>query len=180
MGGWQLGQFDNFAVTASHSSGPTPTPIRTNTPGGPTLTPTRTPTPGATTNLALGKTATTDSAQAANPVTSGNDGSTTTRWSAANGNTGHWWAVDLGASHALTGSDVMWEKSGLVYKYKVEVSTDNTNWTTVKDKTANTSTAQTQTDNFTATARYVRITVTGLSTSPVAWASFYEFRVFGN
>ena len=180
MGGWQLGQFDNFAVTASHSSGPTPTPTRTNTPGGPTLTPTRTPTPGSTTNLALGKIVTTDGAQAANPATSGNDGSTTTRWCATNGNTGHWWMVDLGASHALTGSEVMWEKSGLVYKYRVEVSTDNTNWTTVMDKTANTSTAQTQTDNFTATARYVRITVTGLSTSPVAWASFYEFRVFGN
>jgi len=48
------------------------------------------------------------------------------------------------------------------------------------DKTNNTSTAQTQTDNFTATARYVRITVTGLPTSPTTWASFYEFRVFGS
>jgi hypothetical protein len=132
----------------------------------------------AASNIAQGKTASADSSQAANPVASGNDGSTTTRWCAADGNLNHWWKVDLGASYALSGSEVMWEKSGLVYKYKVEVSTDNTNWTLKVDKTANTSTAQTQNDPFTATARYVRITVTGLSTSPVAWASFFEFRVF--
>jgi hypothetical protein len=87
--------------------------------------------------------------------------------------------VDLGASHALTGSEVMWEFARN-YKYKVEVSTDNATWTLVVDKTATTGTAQTQTDNFTATARYVRITVTGLPTSPATWASFFEFRVFGN
>lgn len=51
-------------------------------------------------------------------------------------------------------------------------------WTLKVDKTNNTSTAQTQTDNFTATARYVRITVTGLASW--CWASFWEFRVFGN
>jgi hypothetical protein len=169
-------------VTSTSCGGTNPTPTRTNTPPpGPTLTPTRTPTPlPGGSNLALGKTASADSSQAANPAASGNDGSTTTRWCANDGNLNHWWKVDLGASHALTGSEVMWEKSGVVYKYKVEVSTDNTNWTMAIDKTNNTSTAQTQTDNFTATARYVRITVTGLSTNPVAWASFFEFRVFGN
>lgn len=170
--------------TQTYISGPTPTPgsptqtpTRTNTPTGPTATPTRTPTPGAVTNLALNKPASADSFQTANPIASGNDGSTTTRWCANDGNLNHWWKVDLGASHALTGSEVMWEFSGRVYKYKVEVSTDNTNWTLVVDKTNNTSTAQTQTDNFTATARYVRITVTGLASA--TWASFFEFRVFG-
>jgi hypothetical protein len=183
-GGWQLAQFDNFSVTASHTTGPTQTPgptaTRTNTPtAGPSLTPTRTPTPGGSSNLAQGKTASADSVQTANPVANGNDGSAATRWCAANGNLNHWWMVDLGASHVLTGSEVMWE-TARNYKYKVEVSTDNATWTLVVDKTASTSTAQTQTDNFTATARYVRITVTGLTTSPATWASFFEFRVFGS
>jgi beta-galactosidase len=168
-----------FGPTATITLTPTPpglTPTRTNTPTpGPTLTPTRTPTPGG--NLAQGKTASADSAQTANPVASGNDGSTTTRWCANDGNLNHWWKVDLGASHALTGSEVMWEFARN-YKYKVEVSTDNTNWTMAVDKTANASTAQTQNDPFTATARYVRITVTGLAAS--TWASFFEFRVFGS
>jgi hypothetical protein len=86
--------------------------------------------------------------------------------------------VDLGASYNLTGSEVMWEKSGKVYKYKVEVSADNTNWTLKADKTNNTSAAQTQSDSFSGAVRYVRITVTGME--PGCWASFFEFRVFGN
>jgi len=129
----------------------------------------------AATNIAQGKTASADSSETANPVARGNDGSTTTRWCAANGNTGHWWKVDLGASYALSGSEVMWEFARN-YKYRVEVSSNNSTWTTVVNKTANTSTAQTQNDPFTATARYVRITVTGLAAN--TWASFYEFRVF--
>ncbi len=199
--GWTTPAAFSLSTTLQHGTvidqgsgtGPTntpvgPTPTRTNTPTvGPTLTPTRTPTqtvgasptPGGITNLALGKTVTSDSAQSANPATNGNDGNTSTRWCAANGNTGHWWTVDLGASYSLTGSEVMWEFARN-YKYKVEVSANNTNWTMVVDKTATTSTAQTQNDPFTATARYVRITVTGLTTSPTTWASFFEFRVFGN
>jgi hypothetical protein len=54
-----------------------------------------------------------------------------------------------------TGTQVIWEQSGVVYKYKIETSNDNTNWTQVVDKTANTNTDQTQTDSFTDTARYV-------------------------
>ncbi len=131
------------------------------------------------TNIAQGKPASADSAQSANPAANGNDGNTSTRWCANDGNTGHWWQVDLGAVTALSGSEVMWEFSGRVYQYRVQVSNDASTWTTVLDKTGNTSTAQTQNDPFTASARYVRITVTGLATSPVTWASFFEFRVFG-
>jgi hypothetical protein len=72
----------------------------------------------------------------------------------------------------------MWEFSGRVYDYRIEVSNNNTSWTTVVDKTTNTSTAQTQSSTFTATARYVRITVT--DPPPNSSASFYEFRVFGS
>ena len=72
----------------------------------------------------------------------------------------------------------MWEFAGRVYKYKVETSTDNVNWILRVDKTNNTSTAQIQTTPFTAAARYVRITVTGVEST--CYASFFEFRVFGN
>lgn len=132
-----------------------------------------------TTNLALNKPATASSEETSkgNTAAKGNDGSTSTRWCAANGNTGQWWKVDLGQNYSLTGAEVMWEFSR-VYKYKIEVSTDNTNWTLVVDRTNNTSNAQTQTHSFSATARYVRITVTGLEAN--TWASFWEFRVFGS
>jgi len=87
--------------------------------------------------------------------------------------------VDLGAIRTLTSSQVMWQTNGVVYKYRVEVSNtgNNNSWTTVVDKTNNTSTAQTQTDTFSANGRYVRITVTGLQSG--SSASFYEFQVLG-
>jgi hypothetical protein len=154
------------------------TVLRDTTLPTPTPTPSATPTPVGQTNLALNKTSSADSSQSGRGANYGNDGSTSTRWCANDGNTGHWWKVDLGSNKNIVSSEVMWESSGKVYKYKVETSTDNTNWTLKVDKTNNTSTAQIQTDPFTATARYVRITVTGLASG--AWASFFEFRVFGN
>lgn len=93
----------------------------------PTTVPTPTPIQGGRTNIAVNKTASADSEETAkgNTAAKGNDGTTTTRWCANNGNNGHWWKVDLGSRQNITGSEVMWEMSGQVYKYKVEVSTDN-------------------------------------------------------
>jgi hypothetical protein len=115
-----------------------------------------------TNNLALNQPASADSQQTANPANYGNDGNTATRWSANDGNSNHWWQVDLGAPCNLTADEVIWPANGLVYDYTVSVSLDNTNWTTVINKTANTSTGQDQTDVFMAAGRYVRITLTGL------------------
>ncbi|MBN1312985.1 MAG: discoidin domain-containing protein [Anaerolineae bacterium] len=166
---------DTPTATATSTSTPTDTPTPTDT-----ATPTETPTPIPVSNLALGQPATASSVEAGNPVEAGNDGNISTRWCAVDETMPQWWAVDLGASYNLVGTEVMWEFDGRVYQYFIEVSPDNASWTTVVDKTGNTSTSQVQTDNFTATARYVRITVVWAPTSPTTWASFYEFRVFGN
>jgi arabinogalactan endo-1,4-beta-galactosidase len=171
-----LDAFIHGGSSPTPTQGATPTPTRGATPT-PTRTSTPTPTiPGGTTNLALNKTASADSQQSNNIASYGNDGNTSTRWCAANGNTGHWWKVDLGQSYNLTGSEVTWE-SATNYKYRIETSTDNNTWTTSADKTANTSSAQVQSDSFSVNARYVRITVTGLASG--RWASFFEFKVFG-
>ncbi len=142
---------------------------------GPTAEPTAVPTP-APENLALNKTASADSSQTGNGAANGNDGNTGTRWCANDANTNHWWMVDLGAPCNLTGTEVMWEFSG-AYQYKIETSADNSAWSLNADKTGNNVAGQTMIDNFTTQARYVRITVTGLSGSN--WASFFEFSVFG-
>ncbi len=131
---------------------------------------------GAVTDLALGKAASTDSSQSGRGASLANDGDTTTRWCAADGGTGHWWQVDLGSAATLTGTQVRWEFAR-AYRYHVSVSTDGSTWTRVADRTASTSTAQVQGDTFSATARYVRITVTGLAAS--TWASIADFKVFG-
>lgn len=137
---------------------------------------TRTLPANAATDLALGKPASTDSAEAGRAAPLVNDGNAATRWCAANGATGHWWQVDLGSTAQLTGTSVTWEFARN-YKYVIAVSTDGTTWTTAVDKRGNTGTAQTQTDAFSSTARYVRITVTGLAAG--TWASMYSFSVYG-
>ncbi len=134
---------------------------------------------GTPPNLALNKPAYADSEDAAYLAGDGNDGDIATHWSAADENTGHWWMVDLGDRYELTGSEVLWEFDDRQYQYIVEVSKNGTDWTVVVDKSGNTETSQIQRDNFNAAGRYVRITVTGLPTTPVTRASFYEFQVFG-
>jgi hypothetical protein len=77
----------------------------------------------------------------------------------------------------ITNTRVLWEQNS-IYHYKIEVSPNNTNWTRMVNQTTNFSLAQVNSDNFSATGRYVRITLTGLQ--PGLWASFYEFQVFGS
>ncbi|MBL4935998.1 discoidin domain-containing protein [Clostridium sp. YIM B02515] len=130
------------------------------------------------TNVAKGKKASSDSEQSQNPASSGNDGNSSTRWCADDGSEGHWWKVDLGDFYDISGTEAIWEVDGKAYKYKIEVSPDDENWTLKVDKTNNTSTEQVQQDTLTANSvRYVRITITGLDNT---WASFYEFKVFGS
>ena len=128
--------------------------------------------------LSQGKTASASSVQGGNTAANGNDGSTTTRWAANSGTFPQWWKVDLGVSNSLTNVDINWySSSSRSYKYKIEVSTDDTTYTTKVDKTSNTTTGDTS-DSFTAVARYVRITITGCSAGG-AYSSAYEFKVYG-
>jgi hypothetical protein len=117
--------------------------------------------------------------QVGNDPSHGNDGSLTTRWGASGPGYPQWWRVDLGASHNLSKVVTDWyDGSARSYKYKIEVSTDDVNYTTVVNQTARTATGD-STDNFTATGRYVRITVTGVNTTG-GYASFYECQVYGH
>ena len=132
---------------------------------------------GADTNVALNKTPTASSVQAGNPIAGANDGSAATRWAAADGTFPQWWQVDLGANKTLSRCDIAWFSAATrAYKYKIEVSTDNVTFSLYKDNTANTTFGNTS-DSKVATARYVRITVTG---SSAGFASAFEFAVFGH
>jgi hypothetical protein len=145
-------------------------------PGGASYTPIPAPTP-LYTNLALNGTASSDSELSGHPASGANDGNYRTDWTANDTNTGHWWKVDLGSNKSINGTKVIWNSNSVNYLYKIEISTDNTNWTTVVDRTAGNGTAKTNNDFFNATARYVRITVTGLTAGNSA--GFNEFRVYG-
>ncbi|MCX5051309.1 MULTISPECIES: alpha-L-fucosidase [unclassified Streptomyces] len=129
-------------------------------------------------DIAVRKTATASSEESSKDNTAAKavDGSTATRWSANNSNTGNWLKVDLGAAKSLTGARIAWELESTNYRYRVEGSTDNSTWTTLADRTDTTSTSQVQTLVLSAQARYVRVTVTGLPTG--IWASIRNLEVY--
>ena len=129
-------------------------------------------------NAALNKPASASSEESSKGNTAGkaNDGDISTRWCANDGGLNYWWKVDLDSIYHIVSSEVMWEFDGKTYGYTIEVSPDNVHWSTAVNKRNNINTSQTQQDGFSADARYVRMTVTQLSSG--CWASFWEFKVF--
>ena len=130
------------------------------------------------TNLALNKPVTFSGQQTGNEAAHAVDGSATTRWAASPWP--QWIQVDLGATYSIAQTEFT-PYASRAYQYRVEVSLNGTSYTTVVDKTGNTTGAATFTDSFAAaSARYVRLTVTGASGYTGGWASLYEFRVFSS
>ncbi|NUR31422.1 MAG: alpha-fucosidase [Catenulispora sp.] len=129
-------------------------------------------------DIARGCTTSSDSVESAkgNYAANAVDGDTSSRWCAANGSTGHWVTVDLGSARTVTGARIAWEFGGRRYGYRIDGSTDGSSWTTLSDRTTTTSTAQVQTVGFSATARYLRLTVTALESG--CWASVRSFEVY--
>jgi hypothetical protein len=87
--------------------------------------------------------------------------------------------IDLGANTQISSAQVV-PYLDRAYRYRVETSTDNSHWRTVIDRTTNTATG-TRIDNFNTgavSARYVRLTVTGVSGVSTTWASIQEFAVY--
>lgn len=140
-------------------------------------TPTPTPTPPSDSNLALNKAVTCSSEQAGNEATHAVDGdAAVTRWSAQT--FPQWMTVDLGAAYDVNKTEVV-PYTDRAYQFKVEVSTDGTNYTQVVNRTGNTTGGALIADVFTpVNARYVRLTVTGCYNDTTTWASINEFRVF--
>jgi hypothetical protein len=129
--------------------------------------------------LSLGKPALADSQQDWNPAGNANDGGLSTRWTAGDGNEGHWWRVDLGETHQLTRLDITWEFADRLYGFAVDVSPDDAAWTPLLDNSDNPSREQAQSVALDATGRFVRIRVTELDQSILTWASITEAAVFG-
>jgi hypothetical protein len=122
------------------------------------------------------------------PASLGNDGDLTTRWCAADADAGHWWQVDLGASHTLSWIWIMWEDPpqavGEPYLYTVDVSDNDSAFDVAIDESSNTTTAQVHALPFPSgtSGEYVRIVVTGLpapQSGKASWASIYEVRIYG-
>jgi F5/8 type C domain/Beta-1,3-glucanase len=127
-----------------------------------------------TANIAQGKTATASSLENASfPASNAVDGNTGTRWSSAFSDP-QWLEVDLGSSQAICQVTLDWE-AAYATAFQIQVSTDNSTWTTIYSTTAGT--GGTQTLSVSGTGRYIRMYGTTRAT-PYGY-SLWEFQVFG-
>ncbi len=106
-----------------------------------------------------------------------NDGDVTTRWSVSGFPQSV--TIDLGASYSLSNAKVV-PYLDRAYRYRVQTSTDDQHWTTVIDRSTNTSTGS-ELDAFKTgpvTAPYVRLSVVGVYGVATSWVSIQEFAVY--
>ncbi|MCY0951352.1 discoidin domain-containing protein [Streptomyces sp. H27-S2] len=107
------------------------------------------------------------------PATDAVDGDTGSRWASA-ASDAQWLQVDLGATAELGKVVLRWE-AAYAKAYRIELSTDGTNWTTAHSTT--TGAGGTETVNVTGSARYVRMQ--GVTRATGYGYSLWEFQVFG-
>ena len=94
----------------------------------------------------------------------GNDGSTTTVWTAGSTSYPQWWTVDLGATTTVSGVKTAWNGSRRSFRYRIETSLDGVSFTTAVDRSHNL-TRGTTTDRMNTSARFVRVRALGVSPS---------------
>ncbi|MFE7182436.1 discoidin domain-containing protein [Streptomyces erythrochromogenes] len=124
--------------------------------------------------LSQGKPATASSVEGAGtPAAAAVDGDNGTRWSSRFADP-QWIQVDLGAPARLSQVVLRWETAH-ARAYRIELSTNGTDWTTAHSTAAGPGGVQTL--DITGTARYVRVYGTQRAT---AWGySLWEFQVYG-
>ncbi|MDP4182210.1 MAG: carbohydrate-binding protein, partial [Bacillota bacterium] len=152
-----------------------PTPVNSNTP---TPTPTQISTYDPNFNIAKFRPVKVSSQETTNSADKGNDGLDDTRWCSSTNKTGEWWQADLETFYYIYKTRVKFEKTGN-YRYQIQMSNDETNWTTVVDNSATMSADQVREDTINGVqGRFIRILYTGLPSN--AYASHFEFEVYGS
>ena len=93
----------------------------------------------------------------------GNDGNPATFWQASDAATGAWWQVDLERVVAVSQTRIVFPSEGN-YRYRIEFSNDQVQWTLGVDQTRNLTTDKSRTDAVAqaVAGRFVRVTFTGL------------------
>ena len=128
-----------------------------------------------TQDLALDQPTTASSTQDATdyPASDATDGDPGTRWSSASSDP-QWLEVDLGSQQQICSVGILWE-AAYATAFQIQVSNDNSTWTTVYSTT--TGTGGNQTFTVSATARYIRMYGTARATQ--FGYSIFEFDVYG-
>ncbi|MFZ4895615.1 discoidin domain-containing protein [Plantibacter sp. Mn2098] len=129
-------------------------------------------------DLAKGKPVTASSYSEPNTPELAVDGDLSTRWAQAIGYPDpSWIQVDLGSNQDVSGVITTFELA-TGYKYRLEASTDEMNWTTIEDHTGQATTVPTNYSipEHPVTGRYVRLSIVGTNGNG---GSIYGLEVYG-
>jgi len=134
---------------------------------------------GPSLSLVKDRLATASCAQADHGAAMAVDGDGGSRWCADGPGSAQWLAVDLGAPHRLRSVVITWEQDRPGYRYRLEGSSDGTQWKVLSDQTANAFSGGTHRIALSAAGiRHLRITTTALPEG--SWASIRDLRVLGH
>lgn len=102
------------------------------------------------------------------------DGNINTRWASAQGVDPQWVTVDLGATTNISSVILRWE-AAYATAFQIQVSNNNTTWTTIYSTTTGAGGAQTL--SVSGSGRYVRMNGTARATA--YGYSLWEFEIYG-
>lgn len=102
-----------------------------------------------------------------------------TLWKAAKAATPQWITIDLKTERKIEQILTEFEYPTWYYQYKIEVSKDNIHWNLFADRTANRTPGCPMVDSHSATARYIKLTVTGTQKQGVIPA-IWNIKVYGS
>jgi rhamnogalacturonyl hydrolase YesR len=128
-----------------------------------------------TPSLTTGRPVTASSQQTGNEAVRAVDGDVSTRWSASGFPQSV--TVDLGSTRTVGGTMVVPYRDR-AYRYRIESSADRVTWRLLVDRSANTTPGSQPVDVGAVQARYVRLTVLGVSGDPTTWTSIQELAVY--
>ncbi|SDW80426.1 discoidin domain-containing protein [Paenibacillus sp. CF384] len=127
-------------------------------------------------NLAVGTSVTSSSLAPGYEPWIAVDGNPNSYWIASDATMPQWIIVDLGVNSLVTRLEQNFFDPD-IWKFKIEGSTDKTNWTMLVDKTGTGINGTSSVTNVTGTYRYIRLTVN--YSQAAHWACSGELKVFG-
>lgn len=127
-------------------------------------------------DLALNKTALSDSEKEKYKASKANDGNISTAWMANDEDSGHWWQVDLGKKYRVKKIKINFLEE-INYLYVIYASNDGEEWDLVLNRTGQVETNKIREEELDIKARYIRLVFNG--TSPVSKVGLVGFEVYG-
>ncbi|MFI1773470.1 family 43 glycosylhydrolase [Thalassobellus citreus] len=102
-----------------------------------------------------------------------------TIWKAGTSNMGEWLQIDLGSTQNVKRILTDFEFPIYYYQYKIEYSSDATNWMIYADKTQNKKVGSPMLDDGDVMARYIKVTVTGVQKAGL-FPAIWNIKVYNN